>query len=89
MGEPMSKGEEAYQMFLDFPGGLLGAETLLVMLQNRINDRLEALGLAPIRLEIESDLKTLSGPAASAALESIPTLRQMKPPSSGEVSALL
>jgi len=89
MGDTMSFGEQAYQLFMALPGGLLGPETQLVILQNKMNERLGNRGLAFIRIEDARDLKTLPEAAAKAAVAIIPTLGQKAPPKPEDIAALL
>ena len=89
MGDTMSSGEKAYRLFMALPGGLLGPETQLVMLQNKMNERLGNRGPAFIRIEDASDLKKLPEEAAQAVIAIIHTLGQTAPPKPEDIAALL
>lgn len=89
MGDTMSFGEQAYKLFEELPLGLVLPETQLAQLQNRMNKLLGYRGAQFIRLSSPSDLKTLPDAAAKAALEVIPTLKQLATPKPEDIAGLL
>jgi len=89
MGDMMSFGQQAYELYMKFPVGLMGPEVVLLTLQNRVNETLKTRGLEAIKLESASDLLDLPEPAAKAALDIIKTMRQMSAPKEGDIAPLL
>ncbi len=77
-------GDTAYRLFLGIRTGLLHPDTLLLQLQNRMNER----GYK-VRLSSVQDLKTLETAAEQAAIELIPTLTQTQPPAAADIATLL
>ena len=84
-----SLGEQAYKLFEEIPSGLILPDTLLLKVTVAVNIALKAQGLPLIRLWRPSELKTLSEPAAIAAIAFIPTLRQLSEPTNSDIAKLL
>jgi hypothetical protein len=89
MGDTMSFGEQAYELFSQLPRGLALPETQLAQLVNKINDHLGYRGKDCLRLYGPSELKSLPDAAAKAAIELIPTLRQLATPKPEDIAHLL
>ncbi len=89
MGDQMSFGEQAYELFQKLPRGLVLPETQLAQLVNKINDQLGYWGKDCLRLYSSSELKSLPDVAAKAAIELIPTLRQLAAPKPEDIAHLL
>lgn len=89
MDNQTSLGEQAYKLFREIPSGLIMTENLLLRVTNAVNVELKAQGLPLIRLWSSAELKTLSEPAAKAAIAFIPTIRQIPLPTDAEIAKLL
>lgn len=89
MDDTTPLAEQAYALFVKHPRGLFGPDTLLLMLQNKVNEALKVQGLAHIILETAFDLKNLPEPVAQIAIDLIKTLPQMSPPNPEDIAGLL